>query len=243
MTAGKLLIRYGELMKISIKQRIVTMRFEKRSIWCVILVLLALVQGVNADEKRPNDANKPAEAQSDSDLKDASDPNELLRTKWDAITLVLQNKDISEQAKADEIDRIIAPVFDLSLMAKLTLGEKYWPKLNEHQREEFTRLFVDKLKTSYRESISLYNNEVASFKPPVEARKGTIWIPMELVSDARKVELLYKLRKIDGHWKIYDVEIEGVSVLLAFRAQFDDILSRGTVDDLLARLAEKKPTH
>ena len=123
------------------------------------------------------------------------------------------------------------------------MGEKHWPKLNEHQREEFTRLFVDKLKTSYREKISLYNNEVASFKPPVEARKGTIWIPMELASDESKAELLYKLRKADNRWKIYDVEIEGVSVLLTYRSQFDDILSRGTVEDLLARLAEKQPAR
>jgi phospholipid transport system substrate-binding protein len=209
----------------------------------VILVLLVLGHDVDADEKYSNDANKPPEAKSGFAALDANDPNELLRTKWDAIVLVLQNKDISEETKADEIDRILTPVFDFALMAKLTLGEKHWPKLNEHQREEFTRLFVDKLKTSYRDTMSLYTNEVASFKPPVEARKGTIWIPMELVSDERKVELLYKLRKADNRWKIYDVEIEGVSVLLTYRAQFDDILSRGTVEDLFARLAEKQPAH
>ena len=227
-------------MEISIKQKVVTCI---KGLWCVILVLLVLGRNVNADEKYSNDANKPPEAQSDSAALDANDPNELLRTKWDAVALVLRNKDITEEAKADEINTIIAPLFDFALMAKLTLGEKHWPKLNEHQREEFTRLFVDKLKTSYREKISLYNNEVASFKPPVEARKGTIWIPMELASDESKAELLYKLRKADNRWKIYDVEIEGVSVLLTYRAQFDDILSRGTVEDLFARLAEKQPAR
>ncbi len=51
------------------------------------------------------------------------------------------------------------------------------------------------------------------------------------------------VRKADNHWKIYDVEIEGVSILLTYRAQFDDILSRGTVEDLFARLAEKQPAR
>ena len=227
-------------MEISVKQKVMTCI---TGLWCVVLVMLVLGHDVDADEKRPDDANKPSEAKSDSAALDANDPNELLRTKWDAVALVLQNKDISEEAKADEINRIITPMFDFALMAKLTLGEKHWPKLNEHQREEFTRLFIDKLKTSYREKISLYNNEVASFKPPVEARKGTIWIPMELASDESKAELLYKLRKADNRWKIYDVEIEGVSVLLTYRAQFDDILSRGTVEDLFARLAEKQPAR
>jgi phospholipid transport system substrate-binding protein len=239
MTVRKLIIGIdGVLMEISVKQKVMTC---VTGLWCVVVVMLVLGHNANADEKRPNDVNKPPEAKSDSATLDANDANELLRTKWDAIVMVLQNKDISEEAKTDEIDRILAPMFDFALMAKLTLGEKHWPKLNEHQREEFTRLFVDKLKTTYRDTMSLYTNEVAVFKPPVEARKGTIWIPMELVSEGKKVELLYKLRKADNRWKIYDVEIEGVSVLLTYRSQFDDILSRGTVEDLLARLAEKQP--
>jgi len=208
---------FGVVMKVSVKHRFIV----------GIIVLLA-----GAAQARP-----------DSGVKDTNDANELLREKWDAVAIVLQNKDINEQTKADEIDRIITPAFDFELMAKLALGEKHWSKLNENQREEFAKLFVDKLRTTYREKISLYNNDVAAFKPPVESRKGTVWIPMEMVSQERMVELLYKLRKADGRWKIYDVEIEGVSVLLTYRAQFDDILSRGTVEDLLARLAEKQPVN
>lgn len=167
------------------------------------------------------------------------DPNLLLSTRWDAVAVILQSKDMNQEAKADEINRIITPVFDFPLMAKLTLGEKHWPKLNERQREEFTKLFVEKLRNSYREKISLYTNETASFRAPMETKKGVIWIPMDLVSAERKVVLLYKLRRTDNRWKIYDVEIEGVSVLLTYRSQFDDILSRGTVEELLSRLAEK----
>jgi phospholipid transport system substrate-binding protein len=51
---------------------------------------------------------------------------------------------------------------------------------------------------------------------------------------------LYKLRKVQKAWKIYDVEIQGVSVLLTYRSQFDEILSHGTVKELLSRL--EKPT-
>jgi len=59
---------------------------------------------------------------------------------------------------------------------------------------------------------------------------------MELISKDKKVAMIYKLRKVEKEWKIYDVEIEGVSILLTYRSQFDDILSRGTVEDLLSRL-------
>ena len=216
---------------------------ESAGLLSVILAVLVLGQNLKANEKQPADANKPPEIRSDFPIEDASDPNQLLRSKWDAVALVLQKNDINEQTKADEIDRIITPAFDFTLMAKLALGEKQWSKLNQRQCEDFTRLFVDKLRSMYREKISAYNNDVATLKPPVESRKGTTWIPMEIVSQERNVGLLYKLRKADDRWKIYDVEIEGVSVLLTYRAQFEDILSKGTIEDLLTRLAEKQPAQ
>jgi phospholipid transport system substrate-binding protein len=53
--------------------------------------------------------------------------------------------------------------------------------------------------------------------------------------------VLYKLRKVRKRWKIYDVEIQGVSILLTYRSQFDDILRNGSVEELLARLEKPVP--
>jgi len=191
-----------------------------RSLWCALLVFLVAGQVVNADDKDPNDPN---------------DPNELVRTKWDAVISVLQNKDIDQKAKEREINKIVSPIFDFPLMAKLALGRKHWPKLTPPQREKFTRLFVERFKASYREKITLYTDEKVLFKPAVQ-KKTTIYIPMELISKEKRVAILYKLHKADKGWKIYDVEIQGVSILLTYRSQFDDILRRGTVKDLLSRL-------
>jgi phospholipid transport system substrate-binding protein len=85
-------------------------------------------------------------------------------------------------------------------------------------------------------------------KPGVP-KKNTIQIPMTLISEGKEILILYKLHRLDeqskrkalGHWRIYDVEIEGVSILLTYRSQFDDILRRGTVEDLLSQL-EKPPS-
>jgi phospholipid transport system substrate-binding protein len=65
---------------------------------------------------------------------------------------------------------------------------------------------------------------------------------MELISKDKKVTITHKLRKVDKRWKIYDVDIQGVSILLTYRSQFDDILRKGTVEDLLSRL-EKPPSE
>jgi phospholipid transport system substrate-binding protein len=66
---------------------------------------------------------------------------------------------------------------------------------------------------------------------------------MELKTKDNNVTILHKLHKAENkRWKVYDVEIQGISILKTYRSQFDDILSRGTVEDLLSRL-EKQPTE
>jgi phospholipid transport system substrate-binding protein len=197
-----------------------------RRLCCGLLLLLVAGQYVNADDKDPNDPN---------------DPNELLRSKWDAVVSVLQNKDIEQKEKESEISKIVNPSFDFPLMAKLALGKKNWLKLNQQQREKFAQLFVERLSASYREKITLYTDEKVSFKPSVQKKKTT-YVPIELVSKDKTIAMLYKLRKADGCWKIYDVEIEGISILLTYRSQFDDILRHGTVEELLSRL-EKPATR
>jgi phospholipid transport system substrate-binding protein len=131
----------------------------------------------------------------------------------------------------------VSEIFDFPLMAKLSLGKKHWPKLTLPQREKFTGLFIEKLRTSYREKIALYTNEEVLFKPAVKKR-SMIYIPMELKSEGQKIAVLHKLRKVDKRWKVYDVEIQGISILRTYRSQFNDILSKGTVEDLLSRLEE-----
>ena len=211
-----------------------------KSLWCVLLVFLVASQGANADDKDPNDPNGLLLAKWDAVIKDPNDPTELLRAKWDAVVKILQTKDIDQKVKEKVIDKIVSPIFDFPLMGKLALGRTHWPKLTTPQREKFTRLFIERLKASYREKITLYKDEKVLFKPAVQ-KKSTIHIPMVLISTDKKVTILYKLHKVDKRWKIYDMEIQGVSIILTYRSQFDDALSRGTVKDLISQL-EKLPT-
>ena len=62
---------------------------------------------------------------------------------------------------------------------------------------------------------------------------------MEVLSGGEKISILYKLRQLDKRWLAYDVEIEGVSVLMTYKAQFDDILKNGRVADLFASMEKK----
>jgi len=173
-------------------------------------------------------------------IKESKDPDKMMESIRDAIVETLRSERLSEKAKGDVIDGLVSPVFEFPLMSKLSLGRKHWPKLTATQREKFTSLFVKRLKTLYREKIMLFTDEKILLKRPVQKKK-TVHVAMELISDDKKITILYKLHKIDKHWRIYDVEIQGVSIILTYRSQFDDVLSNGSVEDLLAQL-EKPPT-
>lgn len=205
-----------------------------KNLWIAIIIILITCQVVNAAGKDPNDPNY---AKDSKDPNYPKDPNELIRIKWNAVISVLRNKDLDQEARVKKINKIVDPIFDFPLMARLALGRKHWSELDAKQQEKFTKLFIERLRTSYREKIALYTNEEIMFKPAVK-KNSTISIPMELTSKDQKIAILHKLRKEGKRWKIYDVEIQGVSIVLTYRSQFDDILSKGTVEDLLSRLAE-----
>lgn len=211
-----------------------------RRLTYALLILLIAGPGVYAANKYPSDPNELLRIKSYPIVKDPNELRELLQSRWDAVIIILKKKDIDEKVKEVQIYKIVSPLFDFPLMAKLTLGRKNWPKLSPSQREKFTRLFTKRLRSSYLEKVKLYTYEKAFYKPIQQKKKTIIYVPMQLKTKDSEIAILYKLRKTDKYWKIYDVEIQGVSILLTYRSQFDDILRRGTVKELLSQL-EKPP--
>ena len=163
---------------------------------------------------------------------------ELLKRNQDALFAVLQQADLTEAEKNKKIIEIVTPLFDFSLMAKLTLGRKYWPDLTEAQKERFTQLFIERLRTSYLGRLTLYTDEKVVYEPPVEVQEK-VHIPTNLISKDKKISILYKFYKSETDWKIYDLEIQGVSIISSYRSQFDQILQTGNFDDLLRKMEEK----
>jgi len=171
---------------------------------------------------------------------DKKDAEELLKGKLESVIFVLEKKDIDQQAKKKEIVEIVTPMFNFSLMSKLTLGKKHWPGFTKEQKERFTELFTKRLKDSYLDKMMLYTDEKIEYKESVQVGKK-VQIPTILTSKNNKISMLYKLYKSKQGWRIYDIEIQGVSLISTYRSQFDEILRSKTVDDLLAKL--EKPEN
>lgn len=185
-----------------------------------ILSLLLLSQAVTADDK--------------------SSAEEFLKANLDAVFAVLQKNDLSQEAKTSEVEKIVTPMFDFNLMAKLSLGKKYWPGLSPDQKERFSELFIERLRGSYLNRLAAYTDEKILYESPVAVKKK-VHIPTLLISKGKKISMLYKLYPTQDTWKIYDVEIEGVSIIRSYRSQFDEILQKGTFDDLLEKM--QKPVN
>jgi len=171
---------------------------------------------------------------------DENEAQALLKTKLDAAISLLQKKDLEQEKKYDQLVEIVKPLFDFHLMAKLSLGRKYWPGLSEEKKDEFTDLFIKRLQAMFLEKLSLYTDEKVFFKTPVQDKRK-VRIPTEIVSNNNRISMIYKMFKSKNDWKIYDFEIEGVSIISTYRSQFDQILSKGTIDDLMKKL--EKPEN
>ena len=188
-----------------------------KSLLYAVICLLLLSQGVKADDKVAAE--------------------EFLKCKLDAVFAVLQTEDRDQEAKNKEVVEIVTPMFDFALMAKLSLGKKYWPDLTEENKMRFTDLFIKRLRTSYLDKLTLYTDEKVTYEPPVQI-KNKIHVSTYLISKEKKISMRYKLYKSEHTWKIYDVEIQGVSIIRSYRAQFTAILENGTIDDLLLKMEE-----
>ncbi len=165
---------------------------------------------------------------------------EFLKSNLDAVFTVLQKKDLSPQAKNSEVVEIVTPMFDFQLMAKLSLGRQYWPDLSKENRERFTELFVNRLRESYLNKLTTYTDETVVYEQPVKVN-GKVHIPTSLISKDKKISMLYKFYQSSDQWKIYDIEIQGVSIIRSYQSQFSEILRNSTFDDLLLKM-EKPAT-
>ena len=161
---------------------------------------------------------------------------ELLRAKIDAVVALLRQKDMEKSLRKDNILKLIKPIFDFRKMAKLSLGRKHWPGLSPEKQEKFSDLFVRKMQDSYIEKLDLYEDEEVVYEEPLIIKRR-VHVPINFVSKDDKISMLYKFyRSKELGWQIYDVELQGVSVIQTYRTQFNDVLKNGTIDDLMAKL-------
>ena len=172
----------------------------------------------------------------EASAQDTAAVESMLRENVDAALTILRrpDQDLSEKKRA--IVEIVEPLFDFPLMAKLVLGKKHWSRLTPDERQRFETLFVERLKSSYIDKIDLYRDEQVVWRPAISEGANKVRIPSAIVSKNEEITTVYKLYRNADQWRIYDVEVQDVSIVTSFRSQFDQILTNGTKEDLFREL-------
>jgi len=163
----------------------------------------------------------------------------FMQTNIDLSTSILRDKKLQKAERSEKLFVIFDSIFDYTLMAQLAIGGKQWSSLSPEKQAEFTKLFEQKLKTSYMEKLDLYTDEKIVIKNLEKIKDTRIHLTTHLMKNSEVYEIIYKLYKDkNNNWMIYDVDVLGVSIIQAYRTQFADFLSKESFDKLLEKLKQ-----
>jgi phospholipid transport system substrate-binding protein len=148
-------------------------------------------------------------------------------------------KALDREAQINEISAIINEVFDWQELSRRTLGRE-WRKFKPEQQKEFVSLFESLLQNTYADRVLAYTSEKIEFGKETELKKGRVEVESYIITkDNKKIPLFYRLTDKSGQWRVYDVIIEGISMVKNYRGQFREILKTKKPEDLLQTLREK----
>ena len=170
-------------------------------------------------------------------------PSDQLRVQVDRVIGVLDDTELRKSTRAAErraaIRRLANETFDFTEMSQRALGP-HWQARTPAERDEFTRLFADLLERSYIGKIELYNGEkVAYLGDTIDGDFATVRTKL-VTKQATEVPVVYRMVRRDDHWLVYDVSIEGVSLVANYRAQFNKIIQTSGYTSLVQRLRDKQ---
>jgi len=144
-----------------------------------------------------------------------------------------------KKVKEQRIEAAAQKLFDFVELSKRTLGLS-WNNFTPDQRKEFVQLFESILKDAYIEKITAYENEQVNFTKEVPLSETTVEVESVVIWKGGQVPINYRVIKKDNDWKVYDVVIEGVSLVNNYRTQFREILGNNPPEKLLETLRKKR---
>lgn len=166
----------------------------------------------------------------------AGEPTDAIRNAINQGVDILKNAKLdNRKQRAQVIDRlrqIVYPLFDFNEMAIRSLGAN-WRRLNPEQRKEFVATFTSLLEKTYADQIDLYDGQKVVFSN--ETIDGNYAQVDSKIIDrqGQNYSVVYRLHRVDGRWRIYDVVAENISLVNNYRSQFNRVIAKSSVEELL----------
>ena len=168
----------------------------------------------------------------------AEEPLKIIETRIDRIVNILGDKGLEEDVKVKQLEKAANETFDYVYLSRMTLGRN-WLNLDDNQRSEFVDLYRQLLEKNYMGQLLKYTDEKVVFDRQTMMSDTKAEVHSNIVSSDKKIPIPYRMIQRDGDWKVYDLVIEGISLVSNYRTQFNDILSRQTPAEMLAILRKK----
>ncbi|TSA58620.1 MAG: ABC transporter substrate-binding protein [Methylophilaceae bacterium] len=165
----------------------------------------------------------------------------------DVLAIVKKDKDIQngdqEKIFALAEDKIV-PNFNFDHVCRLVLGKNY-SKASKDQQEAFEREFRSLLIRTYASTLSKYRNQTIEYKPLKDAAdEKQVTVKTQILQPGgQPLAVDYSLEQVSDVWKVYDITIEGVSLVTNYRSQFSNEVRQGGMDGLIQKLADKNKSN
>ena len=173
----------------------------------------------------------------------AGQPTEQLRVEIEQVIKVLDDpefkKDGNANARRAAVRRIANEIFDFGETAKRSLA-RHWTSRTPMEREEFVQLFADLLERSYISRIEAYGGEKITYVgETIDGDQATVRTRLT-TKEGTDISVDYRMLKRGDKWLVYDVIIEGVSLVANYRAQFNKIILTSSYQELVKKMRTKQ---
>ncbi|HEY7985729.1 MAG TPA: ABC transporter substrate-binding protein [Methylophilaceae bacterium] len=171
-------------------------------------------------------------------------PDQMVKNVANSVLDVIRNdKDIQngDMRKITALtEEKILPHFDFERMSRVTLG-KYWSQATPEQKTEFIKEFRSLITHTYSSALSKYRDQTIAYKPLLAANDDSDVKVKSLIMQAggTAIPVDYLLEKGTDEWKVFDVNIDGISLVTTYRGQFASIIHQNGMDELIHQLEEK----
>jgi phospholipid transport system substrate-binding protein len=174
--------------------------------------------------------------------KAAASVTDEIRKTVDEVVRIVSDKELkkpsSEKKRRQELKAAIGRIFDYGEMAKRSLAT-HWKERSPAEQQEFVKLFETLLENSYASKIESYDREKIVYDKESNDG-GYAEVKSRVITPKRdEYSLDYRLINEGGHWKVYDVVIEGVSLVSNYRTQFNKIITGQGYGELVRKLRAK----
>jgi phospholipid transport system substrate-binding protein len=169
--------------------------------------------------------------------------SDQLKEAIDRVIKILEDPALKGPGAAAErqarVTKIAQEIFDFPEVARRALA-RHWQPLTDTQRREFTALFADLLERSYVSKIELYSGEKITYGNE-RLDEETAIVPTRIASKSgAEIPIDYRMQKKGVRWLVYDVNIEGVSLVSNYRTQFNKIIQTSSFNDLIVKLKARQ---